>query len=106
MMAIFLVQGCRLYDTWNEKFIIENSSAAGVTDADFLLYVAASDTARCDSSVAYATYCQLEVEYDRPIAGFINICPQAISTHETDLALTVAKVKHEILHALVSVCVT
>jgi len=43
----------------------------------------------------------LQVEFDRPIAGFINICPGDLSTHETQLELAVATVKHEMLHALV-----
>ena len=45
----------------------------------------------------------LQVEYDRPIAGFINICPLGLSTHEAQLQLAIATVKHEILHALVSI---
>ena len=26
-------------------------------------------------TVAYAAYCQLEAETDRPLAGYVNICP-------------------------------
>ncbi len=39
----------------------------GVTDADFILYVSAFPTERCDigTTVAYAAYCQLEGALDR-----------------------------------------
>ena len=45
----------------------------------------------------------MQVEFDRPIAGFINICPDDLSTHETQLELAIATIKHEILHALVRI---
>lgn len=45
------------------SYLVESSVSDGVQDADFLLYVAANNTERCKSSVAYATYCQLEVKH-------------------------------------------
>ena len=59
---VFL-QGCRYYDPLSRSYLIESSDSEGVKDADFLLYVAANNTNRCRSSVAYATYCQLEVNF-------------------------------------------
>lgn len=38
----------------------------------------------------------------RPIAGHANLCPNSISTKPQDLDTLLSTVKHEILHALVS----
>ena len=59
--AYYILQGCRIYDMATDTYHIESSNSSGVEDADFLLYVAANNTPRCNSSIAYATYCQLEV---------------------------------------------
>ena len=78
----------------------------------FFIVMTASRQSLCytDDISMYNCYCFskyptnvtiLQVEYDRPIAGFINICPEGLSTHETQLHLAIATIKHEILHALV-----
>ncbi|KAL3104237.1 hypothetical protein niasHS_002264 [Heterodera schachtii] len=78
------------------------SDGPGVSDTDFLLYVSAVDTQRCrnEETIAYAAHCQQESELDRPIAGHVNICPGALSTHAHDQEVLLSTVKHEILHAL------
>ncbi|XP_075687136.1 leishmanolysin-like peptidase, partial [Rhinoderma darwinii] len=74
----------------------------GIRDADFILYVGAITTERCsqENIVAYAAYCQLEAEMDRPIAGYANLCPNMISTQPQEFAGMLSTVKHEIIHAL------
>ncbi|KAK6018150.1 hypothetical protein OSTOST_16277, partial [Ostertagia ostertagi] len=74
----------------------------GVKDADFILYVTAISTKRCDSvdTLAYAAHCQQEALLDRPVAGYVNLCPSALSTHRHDREILFSTVKHEILHAL------
>ncbi|XP_062908505.1 leishmanolysin-like peptidase isoform X6 [Mobula hypostoma] len=74
----------------------------GVKDADFLLYVSALTTERCgqEDIVAYAAYCQLEAELDRPIAGYANLCPSMIPTEPQEFQGMLSTVKHEIVHAL------
>uniref|UniRef100_A0AC34GP65 Leishmanolysin-like peptidase n=1 Tax=Panagrolaimus sp. ES5 TaxID=591445 RepID=A0AC34GP65_9BILA len=74
----------------------------GVTDADFVLYVSAVNSNRCknEDTIAYAAHCQQEADLDRPIAGHVNICPSALSTHLHDQEILLSTVKHEILHAL------
>ncbi|XP_069472734.1 leishmanolysin-like peptidase isoform X2 [Ambystoma mexicanum] len=74
----------------------------GVQDADFVLYVSALTTERCgqENIVAYAAYCQLEAEMDRPIAGYANLCPNMISTQPQEFVGMLSTVKHEIIHAL------
>uniref|UniRef100_A0A8C5MYD8 Leishmanolysin-like peptidase n=1 Tax=Leptobrachium leishanense TaxID=445787 RepID=A0A8C5MYD8_9ANUR len=74
----------------------------GVLDADFVLYVSAITTDRCrqENIVAYAAYCQLEAEMDRPIAGYANLCPNMISSQSQEFIGMLSTVKHEIIHAL------
>uniref|UniRef100_A0A8C4VVE5 Leishmanolysin-like peptidase n=1 Tax=Gopherus evgoodei TaxID=1825980 RepID=A0A8C4VVE5_9SAUR len=74
----------------------------GVRDADFVLYVSALTTERCgqENIIAYAAYCQLEAEMDRPVAGYANLCPNMISTQAQDFIGMLSTVKHEIIHAL------
>uniref|UniRef100_A0A671T9R3 Leishmanolysin-like peptidase n=1 Tax=Sinocyclocheilus anshuiensis TaxID=1608454 RepID=A0A671T9R3_9TELE len=74
----------------------------GVVRADFVLYVSAMTTERCgqENIVAYAAYCQLESELDRPIAGYANLCPNMISTQPQEFEGMLSTVKHEIIHAL------
>ncbi|KAL6728750.1 hypothetical protein Aduo_010489 [Ancylostoma duodenale] len=74
----------------------------GIKDADFVLYVTAISTKRCDSvdTLAYAAHCQQEAELDRPVAGHVNLCPASLSTHRHDREILLSTVKHEILHAL------
>ncbi|KAM4697940.1 leishmanolysin-like peptidase [Rhinophrynus dorsalis] len=76
--------------------------SGGVQDADFVLYVSAVTTERCsqENIVAYAAYCQLEAEMDRPIAGYANLCPNMISTEPQEFVGMLSTVKHEIIHAL------
>ena len=74
----------------------------GVEETDFLLYVSAVSSTRCQNqdTIAYAAHCQQEAELDRPIAGHVNICPSALSTHLHDQEILLSTIKHEILHAL------
>ncbi|XP_051564909.1 leishmanolysin-like peptidase [Myxocyprinus asiaticus] len=74
----------------------------GVERADFVLYVSAMTTERCgqENIVAYAAYCQLESELDRPIAGYANLCPNMITTQAQEFEGMLSTVKHEIIHAL------
>lgn len=79
-----------------------STSGAGIENADFVFYVSAMQTERCNKSltVAYASHCQQEAALDRPIAGHANLCPASISTKPQELETLLSTVKHEILHAL------
>jgi leishmanolysin-like peptidase len=71
-------------------------------NADFILYISSISTEHCNISntVAFASYCQLESKYNRPVAGYVNICPQSVSSKQSDIHSALATLKHEILHAL------
>ena len=81
-----------------------STDGAGVTGEDYILYVSANQ-AECPASmdgqsttVAFAGSCQMEAALDRPVAGFINFCPDALADETDDFIFAVAK--HELLHAL------
>ncbi|XP_050314645.1 leishmanolysin-like peptidase [Anthonomus grandis grandis] len=79
-----------------------SKAGKGIPDFDFVFYVSAMQTDRCNKSltVAYASHCQQESGLDRPIAGHANLCPNSISTSRQELEILLSTVKHEILHAL------
>lgn len=44
---------------------------------------------------------QICIVYFRPVAGYISICPDSVSTRSHDVTQLLSTMKHEILHALV-----
>lgn len=44
---------------------------------------------------------QICMVYFRPVAGYISICPDSVSTRSHDVTQLLSTMKHEILHALV-----
>ncbi|XP_034244077.1 leishmanolysin-like peptidase [Thrips palmi] len=90
-------------DTGQDCGELEGSSqGAGIDDIDFIFYVSAMQTERCNKgqTVAYAAHCQQEAALDRPIAGHANLCPDNIVTKRQEQEILLSTVKHEILHAL------
>ncbi|ESN92826.1 hypothetical protein HELRODRAFT_69677, partial [Helobdella robusta] len=77
-------------------------SGKGVNNGHFILYVSAFESERCsfESTIAYAAYCRLDASFDRPVAGYVNMCPDEISLKMFDLHQMHFTIKHEILHAL------
>ncbi|KAI5628088.1 leishmanolysin-like peptidase [Silurus asotus] len=97
------LQQCRVCsDTWKLCGPHGPPDGDGIEGADFVLYVSGVTTERCgqENIVAYAAYCQLEAELDRPIAGYANLCPSMISTQPQEFEGMLSTVKHEIMHAL------
>ncbi|XP_076260842.1 leishmanolysin-like peptidase, invadolysin isoform X1 [Rhynchophorus ferrugineus] len=95
---------CRVCNSTGQNCRVYPGSIAGegILDFDFVFYVSAIQTERCNKSltVAYASHCQQESGLDRPIAGHANLCPESINTNRQELEILLATVKHEILHAL------
>ncbi|KRZ74122.1 Leishmanolysin-like peptidase [Trichinella papuae] len=95
------LMNCRIFDgSCPEDDLL--SMGAGIPDTDFVLYVSAVNADRCQQkeNVAYAAHCQMESILNRPIAGYMNICPHAVSAEEKDHEALFSTMKHEILHAL------
>ena len=80
------------------------TAGEGHNNTDFVLYVTAVSNGNCNNSktLAYAAACQQESSLDRPVAGFINICPEKVTASElrTSYNEVLATIKHEIFHAL------
>ncbi|ENN76852.1 hypothetical protein YQE_06693, partial [Dendroctonus ponderosae] len=98
------LDACRVCNATGQRCGVYPGSTPGegIPDFDFVFYVSAIQTERCNKSltVAYASHCQQESGLDRPVAGHANLCPNSISTSRTNLEVLLSTVKHEILHAL------
>ncbi|CAH1153503.1 unnamed protein product [Phaedon cochleariae] len=98
------LDACRTCNSTGQNCGVAQNSrpGKGIPDFDFVFYVSAIQTERCNKSltVAYAAHCQQESALDRPIAGHANLCPNSISTKRQELETQMSTVKHEILHAL------
>ncbi|CAF3862207.1 unnamed protein product, partial [Rotaria sp. Silwood1] len=74
-------------------------------NTEFILYVSVLQTNRCEpiDTLATASFCQLERQQDRPIAGNINVCPKRLrgDRNGIDFDRLVSTIKHEILHTWV-----
>lgn len=93
---------CYYHDPSTGQFRSSGKAGEGVTNADFILYVAALSSVKCQhaKTIAYAAHCQQEIVLDRPVAGYISICPDSVSTRSHDVTQLLSTMKHEILHAL------
>ncbi|XP_048752274.1 leishmanolysin-like peptidase [Ostrea edulis] len=96
------LERCYYHDQRSGKLKSSGQAGTGVTKADFILYVAALPSAKCQQAktIAYAAHCQQEIMLDRPVAGYISICPDSVSTRTHDRTQLLSTMKHEILHAL------
>ncbi|XP_066282949.1 ciliated left-right organizer metallopeptidase-like isoform X1 [Branchiostoma lanceolatum] len=89
-------------DTGETPAQVLYTEGAGVADTDFILYVTAATTTRCQndhSVLAYASYCQLD-QNSRPTAGYTNFCPVQLQGPGFDRDKFVMTAVHELLHAL------
>ncbi|GAA54636.1 leishmanolysin-like peptidase, partial [Clonorchis sinensis] len=76
-------------------------AGAGLSNTDMLILVDASVTTNCNGVVlAYATTCQLEIKLDRPVLGYINLCPSSIGFNYPDSRILYSAILHELGHAL------
>ncbi|OQR94138.1 leishmanolysin-like peptidase, metalloprotease family M08, partial [Thraustotheca clavata] len=76
------------------------AAGTGVPNTDYVLYVRAVQTKNCGSSVlAYATSCQQD-QYDRPIMGMVNFCPNKLDSRISVYTQQLMTAKHELAHAL------
>jgi len=83
---------------------VENSDrTTGFAASDYLLYYTATQTSDCATGViAYASVLEI-TECDRPLVGYINFCPDGITTTDVSTADHQSQLstgKHEVTHAL------
>ena len=101
------LEACHVCDSDGYQCKRRSRPGPGITNHDFVLYVTAVGTSQCGSAiggqastVAYAAHCQQELDFDRPVAGHMNICPKSIVNGTKEIAGLTSTVKHELLHAL------
>ncbi|VDO43421.1 unnamed protein product [Haemonchus placei] len=72
-----------------------------LTDVDFVLFVSVLEK-YCDGILAYGGHCLVDGITKRPIAGFMNICPDKFYGAEIrKLSKWRSIIRHELIHALV-----
>ena len=73
---------CRVCNAFGQNCMVKGPTepGPGIENADFVFYISAMETERCQKgmTVAYAAHCQQESALDRPIAGHANLCPSSI----------------------------
>eukprot|EP00210_Caulerpa_lentillifera_P007656 g7307.t2 len=82
-------------------FTCQQYETEGVRESDFYLYVTAVESEYCKSAVAYAMYCSLDLETNRPLAGSVNLCPSSLSVDPAEFQQQLEVVIHELIHSLV-----
>ncbi|CAH8819445.1 unnamed protein product, partial [Schistosoma curassoni] len=83
----------RLHRTYN--------NGSGIPSAGYILLVDAINTHTCSgSTAAFASSCLMDEETDRPILGFVNVCPGNMGVHYPEDRNSLGIFLHEIGHAL------
>jgi len=93
---------------WTGCKTLGRAEDGGVKQTDFLIYTQAIQTDDCaipgrkNGALAWASTCHIDPQSERPISGFINICPSILPRYKEDGDLTeqLTTVVHEIGHAL------
>ncbi|CAH8570621.1 unnamed protein product [Schistosoma curassoni] len=87
---------------YNGTSMISGHKGEGIYRANFILYISSLRTRRCNTAkvLGYAAHCQLEANTDRPVAGYINFCPDTLSNEYNDKMRSLFVATHEILHSL------
>ncbi|CAD5121346.1 DgyrCDS9869 [Dimorphilus gyrociliatus] len=83
------------------KTIIKDGD--GIKDYDYILYIQSIVTERCQKDkrhlLAYAKYCKRD-HWGRPIAGYVNICPNFFTSDSFSIGKAKMIALHELFHAL------
>lgn len=96
------------FSLWSNTTGLEPTSVPykrgdGVNNTDFILYVQSFASSQCTAGelniIAYATYCRLD-QNGRPVAGYINICPEMMRQNDFNDEKIFLTVLHELFHAL------
>ncbi|XP_018651919.1 leishmanolysin-2 (M08 family) [Schistosoma mansoni] len=95
-----ICKGCKEFVA--NKPSIQGSRGSGIPPNGYLVFVDATATEPCQSDdlLAYALACQLEFGTDRPVAGYVNMCPTQLSIKPGDVRSSISTFIHEMAHAL------
>ncbi|CAH8585225.1 unnamed protein product [Schistosoma bovis] len=89
------------YQLKNNRLHRSYRNGSGIPSAGYILLVDAINTITCyGGAAAYASSCLMDEETDRPILGFINVCPGNMGVHYPEDRISIGVFLHEIGHAL------
>ncbi|KAF8571809.1 hypothetical protein P879_03769 [Paragonimus westermani] len=75
----------------------------GYAGNDMVFIVGAKATSDClGGTLAYASACRIESGLDRPVLGYINLCPDSLRLTYPEVEISYSTVVHELAHGLVS----
>lgn len=79
------------------------SDGTGQADTDLFIMVRAGFKDQCTNTVAWAFSCFFDTATNRPILGFVNVCPLFFDATQfaPPLDTQVTTIVHEMTHALV-----
>uniref|UniRef100_A0A095AJT5 Leishmanolysin-like peptidase n=1 Tax=Schistosoma haematobium TaxID=6185 RepID=A0A095AJT5_SCHHA len=89
------------YQLKNNRLHRSYRNGSGIPSDGYVLFVDAINTITCyGGAAAYASSCLMDEETDRPILGFINVCPGNMGVHYPEDRISIGVFLHEIGHAL------
>ncbi|KAH8872663.1 Leishmanolysin-like peptidase [Schistosoma japonicum] len=89
------------YEEYNNQLYKYYDDGSGIPFAGYVLLVDALSTSVCvGSTAAYASSCLLDTKTDRPILGYVNVCPGVMKATYPDDRNSRGIFIHEIGHAL------
>ncbi|CAH8583252.1 unnamed protein product [Schistosoma rodhaini] len=90
------------YHEHNNRLYRYYNNGSGIPSAGYVLLVDAINTKTCSgSTAAYASSCLMDEETDRPILGYVNVCPGKMRIKYPEDRNARGIFIHEIGHALV-----
>jgi len=75
------------------------AGSGGFANKDLILFVTATSTGCTTGTLAFAGSCKYD-QYDRPVTGFVNFCPNMVDTSAAAWEAQWATAVHEAMHAL------
>ncbi|XGW04819.1 hypothetical protein V3C99_015751 [Haemonchus contortus] len=92
---------CTCHDGNNDSNRNQGNCGGRLIDTDFVLFVTAMER-HCERVLAYAYHCVTDELTNRPVAGYMNICPKLLHSMESHkFGEYMSVIKHEIIHTLV-----
>ncbi|KAF5397713.1 hypothetical protein PHET_09233 [Paragonimus heterotremus] len=87
----------------NDKPEVTIPEGLGYAGNDMVFIVDAKTTSDClGGTLAYASACRIESGLDRPVLGYVNLCPDSLKLTYPEVEISYSTVVHELAHGLVS----
>ncbi|VDO75403.1 unnamed protein product [Schistosoma mattheei] len=98
-MNIIIHQECS--EKYNGRLHRLYTNGSGIPSASYVLLFDGYQTRSCTGNVAaHAGSCLMDLDTDRPILGYVNICPGKLKIEYPENRYSLGIFTHEIAHAL------